>query len=291
MFDASAEFHGTSLNKQLLTGPDLLQELPAILMRFREKAVAIAGDIDQMFHQVRVRKDDRPALSFLWRDMERGRPPDTYEMNVAIFGAKCSPAIASYALRKVIEGHAEANLSKEAAADIVSQFYMDDYVASADCPEKAAELLHTVTRLVSTGGFNLRKWTSNSREVIESVRAADRAHVEMDPSIPLPVERVLGLVWDAEQDTIGIHLPMKRNLPSTKRGVLKAIMAVTTHSVFCLPLPCRQSCSCRICGDNSSPGTGAWTSTIFTDGGAGRKKPTSSHNYESLVATMRLMKK
>ena len=85
VFDASAEFHGTSLNKQLLTGPDLLQELPAILMRFREKAVAIAGDIDQMFHQVRLRKDDRPALSFLWRDMECGRPPDTYEMKCGHF--------------------------------------------------------------------------------------------------------------------------------------------------------------------------------------------------------------
>ena len=226
VFDASAEFHGTSLNKELLTGPDLLQELPSILMRFREKSVAIAGDIDQMFHQIRIWKDDRPALSFLWRDMECGRPPDTYEMNVAIFGAKCSPATASYALRKAIEGYAEVSLSKQAAADIAKQFYMDDYVASADCPKNAAELLHTVTRLVATGGFNLRKWTSNSREVMESVEPADRAHAEMDAFIPLPVERVLGLVWDTEQDTIGIHLPRKRNLPSTKRGVLKYIMAV-----------------------------------------------------------------
>ena len=99
-------------------------------------------------------------------------------------------------------------------------------MASAECPKNAAELLHTVTRLVATGGFNLRKWTSNSREVMESVEPADSAHAEMDASIPLPVERVLGLVWDTEQDTIGIHLPSKRNLPSTKRGVLKSIMAV-----------------------------------------------------------------
>ncbi|XP_043206456.1 uncharacterized protein LOC122372869 [Amphibalanus amphitrite] len=226
VFDASAEFHGTSLNEELLTGPDLLQELPAILMRFREKSVAIVGDIDQMFHQVRIQQSDRPALSFLWRDLECGRPPDTYEMNVAIFGAKCSPAIASYALRKVIESQVEVGLNKHSASGIAKQFYMDDYVASAESPKSAADLLHTVTKLVSTGGFTLRKWTSSPREVMESVQPTDRAHSELDAFTPLSSERVLGLIWDTEQDTIGLNVPKKRNLPTTKRGILKAIAAV-----------------------------------------------------------------
>ena len=67
VFDAAAKFSGTSLNDHLLNGPDLLQDLPGLLIRFRERRVAIVGDIEQMFHQVQILQRDRPALSFLWR--------------------------------------------------------------------------------------------------------------------------------------------------------------------------------------------------------------------------------
>ena len=222
VFDAAAEFKGVSLNQQLLTGPDLLQELPGILVRFREKPVAIAGDIEQMFLQVRIQSEDRPALSFLWRNMESNRPPDTYEMTKAIFGAKCSPAIASYALRQTMEGcaHTEQWDSNELA----KQFYMDDYVASEESPESASHLLHTVTALAASGGFRLRKWTSNSRTVLSSVHPTERAHPDWDPALPLPSERVLGLMWDTETDTVSVQPPpTSQQAPVTKRKVLSAI--------------------------------------------------------------------
>ena len=222
VFDAAAEFKGTSLNQKLLTGPDLLQELPGILIRFRERPVAIAGDIDQMFLQVAIQQQDRPALSFLWRNMEHNRPPDTYEMNKAIFGAKCSPAIASYALRKAMEAH----LGKEVqwrAEQLAKQFYMDDYVASEETPELATRLLNTVTTLAGKGGFQLRKWTSNSKEVLASVAPSDRANPEVDLSTPLPPGRVLGLLWDTETDTISVQPPEKKTAFKTKRGVLASI--------------------------------------------------------------------
>ncbi|XP_043228643.1 uncharacterized protein LOC122384898 [Amphibalanus amphitrite] len=227
VFDAAAKFSGTSLNDHLLTGPDLLQDLPGLLIRFRERPVAIAGDIDQMFHQVQILQRDRPALSFLWRDMERNRPPDTYEMNKAIFGAKCSPAIASFALQLVIKNGSELTLSRDEAAAVARQFYMDDFVTSENSVETAKVMLHTVVKLVAEGGFKLRKWVSNSREVMESVAPEDRAHAKTDMSTPLPSERVLGIAWDPETDMIGVHRPEKRTAPPTKRGVL-----ATTASIF-----------------------------------------------------------
>lgn len=223
VFDAAAKFDGTSLNDNLLTGPDLLQDLPGLLIRFRERLVAIAGDIDQMFHQVQIVPRDRPALSFLWRNMEQNRPPDTYEMNKAIFGAKCSPAIASFALQIVIKNCSDITLSREEAAEVSRQFYMDDFVTSKESVETAKTLLRAVTEVVAEGGFKLRKWTSNSREVLESVKPEDRAHPTADISMPLPSERVLGLAWDPEQDEIGVNRPERRNASTTKRGVLAAI--------------------------------------------------------------------
>ena len=156
-----------------------------------------------MFLLVSIQPRDRPALSFLWRDMETNRPPDTYEMKKAIFGAKCSPAIASFALQQTMESCPSSEPWN--AKELARQFYMDDYVASEESPESASRLLQIVTALTSSGGFRLRKWTSNSRAVLASVQPTERAHPDWDPAAQLPQERVLGLLWDTEADTVSIQ--------------------------------------------------------------------------------------
>ena len=88
--DAAAEFHGISLNSALVTGPDLLNLLVGVLIRFRNGEIAIAGDIEAMFNQVRASLADSDSLRFLWKDdVTSEEPPDTYQMLVHIFGAKC----------------------------------------------------------------------------------------------------------------------------------------------------------------------------------------------------------
>ena len=57
VFDASAEFNGESLNKHLLQGPDLTNNLTGVLCRFRKETVAFTCDVEGMFHQVYVHPD------------------------------------------------------------------------------------------------------------------------------------------------------------------------------------------------------------------------------------------
>ena len=59
VFDAVSKFDGVSLNDKLLTGPDLLNNLVGILMRFRTGKIGVMADIEQMFHQVGVCEQDR----------------------------------------------------------------------------------------------------------------------------------------------------------------------------------------------------------------------------------------
>ena len=92
VFDAAATYGGTSLNENLLTGPDFLLTIPGVLIRFRQEAVALNADIEKMFLQVGMRTEDQPALRFLWRNLEVSRPPDVYQMDRLIFGARSSPA-------------------------------------------------------------------------------------------------------------------------------------------------------------------------------------------------------
>ena len=64
VFDCSERYGGTSLNDQLMQGPDLTSRLAGVLTRFRHQPVAFMGDIDAMFHQVRVPDNQRDFLRF-----------------------------------------------------------------------------------------------------------------------------------------------------------------------------------------------------------------------------------
>ncbi|XP_062701770.1 uncharacterized protein LOC134285266 [Aedes albopictus] len=95
VWDAAATVNGVSFNSKLLKGPDLLTPLPAVLNRFRQYPVAVCGDIKEMFHQLLIREQDRTAQCFLWRRSPVD-PIQIYVMDVATFGATCSPASAQY---------------------------------------------------------------------------------------------------------------------------------------------------------------------------------------------------
>ena len=66
VFDTSCEFEGVSLNKVLLPGPDLMNNLIGALMCFRKENIAVMCDIEQMFHSFYVDPPHRDFLRFLW---------------------------------------------------------------------------------------------------------------------------------------------------------------------------------------------------------------------------------
>ena len=106
MVNGAANFHGASLNKSLLTGPDLLQNLIYVLLRFRQHPYAVSADIEGMFLQVGVLPSDQPSLRFLWRE-----DPTTnvvvYQYTRHIFGAKDSSTCANYALQPTARDNAK----------------------------------------------------------------------------------------------------------------------------------------------------------------------------------------
>jgi hypothetical protein len=66
VFDCSAVYEGESLNRNLLQGPDLTNNLLGILCRFRQDSTALMCDLEAMFHQVKVNAEDRNFFRFLW---------------------------------------------------------------------------------------------------------------------------------------------------------------------------------------------------------------------------------
>ena len=79
VFDAAAKFQGTSLNDQLLPGPDYINKLAGILMRFCQEEAVLIADIEQMFHKVRVPAEDCYALRFLWWSGTLNDEPEEFQ--------------------------------------------------------------------------------------------------------------------------------------------------------------------------------------------------------------------
>lgn len=152
VWDAAASVKGVSLNSVLLKGPDLLQSLPTVLCRFRQREVAINADIREMFHQVYIRPEDRQAQRFLWRNNST-EPMEVFVMDVAIFGATCSPCSAQFA--KNLNASEHAAEFPRAATAVVENHYVDDYLDSTDTVNQAIQLATDVKWIHQRGGFEL----------------------------------------------------------------------------------------------------------------------------------------
>ena len=72
---------GHVLNEYWAKGPDLLNNLLGILIRFRENEVAFIGDVRKMYLTVHTKEIDQHTHRFLWRNKDVMKHPDTYVYN------------------------------------------------------------------------------------------------------------------------------------------------------------------------------------------------------------------
>ncbi|XP_044760231.1 uncharacterized protein LOC123317687 [Coccinella septempunctata] len=190
VFDAAAKSHGISLNSNLLAGPDYLQSLVAVLIRFRERKVAFSSDIREMFHQVRITEIDQDSQRFLWRNVGTSE--------------------------RVIEA-------------ITRRHYVDDYLDCVDSPLEAYNLITEVSRTQSEAGFELVNWTTNSKELMKMMSFDENLNKDLNLDMEMSLQRVLGLSWSSAEDKLvfklNFHPEQNRERP-TKRHVLRIIMSV-----------------------------------------------------------------
>ncbi|XP_047985751.1 uncharacterized protein LOC125225979 [Leguminivora glycinivorella] len=230
VFDCAAKSQGCALNDFILAGPDLLQSLLGILLRFREWEFAVTADIQEMFLQIQLRREDRHSQLFIWRGSRRDVTPWTYQLNRVCFGNISSPFLA----HSVRNRNATDNKDRypDAVYDIHNNHYMDDYVASY---ETERELISTATQVRlahAEASFRLRSYASNSELLMRNIDPEERA---TGPShLGEKQQTVLGMTWDPETDTLGYNTKMLRvpddvkryERSPTKRELLSAVMSV-----------------------------------------------------------------
>lgn len=231
VWDAAAKSGSFALNDFLLKGPDLLMPLMNILFKFRMGAFAVCGDIAEMFHRIKVRKEDAGAQRFLWWDSNNSMV--VYQLNVLTFGASCSPCISHFVRDRNAENFGRDPRVIEA---ITKQHYVDDFIDSTSTVEEAIDLALNVREVHANGGFYMRNWSSNSLEVLsalgENTSSESKSFENNEDSAQF--EKILGLYWNPKNDVFKMNLKFVRlrrpilseDIVPTKREVLQVLMSV-----------------------------------------------------------------
>ena len=171
VFDASSKAAPDlpSLNECLHVGPALSPKIFDILVRFRQHNVAIVADIEKAFLNVGIEDIDRDVLRFLWiDDLERDNPELLiYRFCRVVFGVNASPFLLNATLQNHIK---HCNTDMDFAKKLSESFYVDDLVSGERNDEDAFVFCHNSKECLSKGGFHLRKWVSNSKELLSRIQ-------------------------------------------------------------------------------------------------------------------------
>ncbi len=176
VFDASAKSDGPSLNDCLYTGPKFDQRIMDILLRFRTHRVALTGDIEKAFLMISVAKNDQDVLRFLWVDDVSQDPPSITALKFTrvVFGVSSSPFLLNATIRHHLEGFLSSH--PELVPSLTRSIYVDDVVHGADNDDDAYKVYAGSKDILRQGGFNLRKFTTNSRPLQERINREEGMH-------------------------------------------------------------------------------------------------------------------
>lgn len=253
VYDGSASDNSNvSLNSCLKQGPNLIPSIFNILLRFRLHKIGLIADIEKAFLMIGIHPDDRDALRFLWFKNVEERNPEmvVYRFCRLVFGLRPSPSI----LGSTIQHHLSLyeHEQPEIVKELQDSLYVDDLTSGADTEKDAFNLYLSAKNIMAKGGFNLRKWSSNSMEVCSMITKnelknnfelniaesdkGDSCFTEEDMSYAKDVlnsfaasseesVKILGVNWNIRSDTLMFEmdelLKFAESLPPTKRSVLK----------------------------------------------------------------------
>ena len=228
VYDASekASPNASSLNECLYPGPPLQNKLWDVLVRHRSFPVALCGDIEKAFLQIRIKLQERDALRFHWRCDEHSETL-VYRFTRALFGLTSSP----FLLGGVIEQHLETWESRmpEIVCELKRCIYVDDLLSGAQTVEQAKERKLKSIEIFDDARFKLHKWSSNVAS-LEDGGAVDESDIEetlakQQLGTKPSESKILGLPWKKDSDLLSVVFPASK-ASTTKREVLSTLAQV-----------------------------------------------------------------
>ena len=183
--------------------------------------ICLVADIVKMYRQVIIADEDTNFQRLVWRRDPASEIED-YKLVRVTFGTASAPYLAVKVLQQL--AHDEGEDLPEVAEKIKNDYYVDDLMTGCETVREGLKLYKEMNGILTKGGFELQKWTSNNEELLERITEESK---EVEKNIDMKLDsvmKVLGLTWDRETDSFkySVQLPSQEN-PITKRKVISTI--------------------------------------------------------------------
>lgn len=224
VFDGSAMTStGVSFNDLQMVGPTIQSDLLSILLRFRIYSYAVSADIAKMYRQILITPEQQSLQRILWRE-NSSDPLCTYELKTVTYGTSSAPFLAIRSLFQL--GIDCENSHPEVSQIIKNNFYVDDVLFGADSVKDASRLRISLYKILNDAGFELRKFHSNSNEVIEEISLINNGSTLSEAIEICPSEstKTLGLKWLCANDKLVFNIGSNaKESRVTKRIILSNV--------------------------------------------------------------------
>ncbi|XP_022827330.1 uncharacterized protein LOC111357037 isoform X1 [Spodoptera litura] len=221
VFDASAKTKsGKSFNDIQMVGPTIQDDLLSILLRFRQHKIVISADIEKMYRQTLVHVSNRPLQKILWR-AEPTHPLKEYTLNTVTYGTSSAPFLATRCLLQLSEECSDPSTKFSIARD----FYVDDFLSGGSSVSEVLEKACNVDGVLRSAKYNLRKWRSNSNQVLQALSGEPEVSDVLNLS-DNEQSKTLGLLWKSLSDTFSFSIDINITEKATKRHILSIIAQI-----------------------------------------------------------------
>ena len=119
--------------------------------------------------------------------------------------------------------------SERVSGAILEHLYVDDYLDSFVSEQGAIDTVYRIQELLSSRGFNLTKFLSNSHNILKSLPNSILSPKLVDLDLDkIPLKRALGILWDPNEDALKVKV-LYKELPNTKRAILSFTSSIFDH--------------------------------------------------------------
>lgn len=217
VWNSSQRYKGLSLNDVLIKGPDVLNSIRAVLLRFRAGEFAALGDIRKMYNSIWLEEREVHLHRFLWRDNEDAEMED-FAITRVNMGDKPAGCIAQIAMRETANLPVFDNFREERRV-IEEDTYVDDILTSHNNIDHLKLLTCNIEQILKAGGFFMKPWVYSNQS---GRKEPGGGHLESEPMI-LPNQltkednKALGLGYTIGDDKL--HVMVAVNFSKKKRKV------------------------------------------------------------------------
>ncbi len=177
-----------------------------------------------MFREILLHIDERDFHRFIHRQ-ESGQLVSA-RMKRLTFGITTSPFLTTQALHKLAE-LCEKDYPL-VTQSIRSLFYVDDCLTGAATVAEAKTLVEQLTTVFQSIGMKLRKFRSNSTDLLQTVPEELRETADLSIDDPTSAARALGIHWRVNPDTLHVATPHQ----TEQAYATKRVVASTAAQIY-----------------------------------------------------------